>query len=449
MNLNFDKNFLPMIKVLREFKTAVKKEKRKQFKIAVEQNGGFITRYDIDIFDSENNEKREQNFKIVERIVKTLLWIAGGYKICVCGDECLFNRLIATYSRCGERAFDVEFMSVVYEREFEVVNVKEEDFPKESKPSEQMGGRFEGAKIGLDVGGSDIKICAVKEGEVLYSEEIIWHPKINSDYRYHYAEIRKAIKKALAKLPEARAIGVSSAGVCVDDKMMVSALFIKVPKKDFEMTKNIYVNIAKEFNLQLKVANDGDITALAGALEDKKTCVLGLAMGTSEAGGYINEKGGFNGWISELAFVPVDFSPLAMKDEWSGDIGCGVKYFSQDGVIKLADMAGIELKERLTPAEKLKVVQNMLEKGDERAQKIYEDVGTYLGWTLAYYAEFYKIKHVQLLGRVVSGRGGEIIAKKAREIICENFPSLLHIVIEMPDEHSRRVGQSIAASTIV
>ena len=32
-----------------------------------------------------------------------------------------------------------------------------------------------------------------------------------------------------------------------------------------------------------------------------------------------------------------------MEDEWSGDIGCGVKYFSQDGVIKLAPRAGIEL----------------------------------------------------------------------------------------------------------
>ena len=53
--------------------------------------------------------------------------------------------------------------------------------------------------------------------------------------------------------------------------------------------------------------------------------------------------------------MPVDASPDAMEDEWSGDIGCGVKYFSQDSVIKLAPRAGIELEEALSPAEKLKI----------------------------------------------------------------------------------------------
>ena len=103
--------------------------------------------------------------------------------------------------------------------------------------------------------------------------------------------------------------------------------------------------------------NDGDVSALAGAMSLGENNVLGIAMGTSEAVGYVDEKGNITGWLNELAFVPVDVNPDAMEDEWSGDIGCGVKYFSQDGVIKLAPRAGINLSESLSPAEKLKEVQ--------------------------------------------------------------------------------------------
>jgi predicted NBD/HSP70 family sugar kinase len=121
----------------------------------------------------------------------------------------------------------------------------------------------------------------------------------------------------------------------------------------------MYIKAAKEIgeDIPLVVANDGDVTALAGAMSLNDGCVLGIAMGTSEAAGYINKDGNLNGWLSELAFVPVDYNHGSMVDEWSGDYGCGVKYFSQDGVVKLAGFAGIEFDEGLTQAEKLKVVQ--------------------------------------------------------------------------------------------
>jgi predicted NBD/HSP70 family sugar kinase len=176
--------------------------------------------------------------------------------------------------------------------------------------------------------------------------------------------------------------------------------------------------------------------------------VLGIAMGTSEAVGYINKDGNLNGWLSELAFVPVDLNKDAMVDEWSGDYGCGVKYFSQDSVIKLAKPAGIELDENLSPAEKLKVVQNLMAENDPRARQIYETIGIYLGYTLPYYAEFYDIKYVLLLGRVTSGEGGNIMVEKAKEVLKTEFPEFAEIQLLMPDEKSRRVGQSIAAASL-
>ncbi|MDD3171947.1 MAG: ROK family protein, partial [Bacilli bacterium] len=176
--------------------------------------------------------------------------------------------------------------------------------------------------------------------------------------------------------------------------------------------------------------------------------VLGIAMGTSEAAGYVDETGKLKGWLNELAFVPVDLNKNAMVDEWSFDYGCGVKYFSQDGVIKLAKNAGIELEENLAPAQKLKIVQGLNENGDPRAKEIFENIGIYLGYTLAYYAHFYKIKHVLLLGRVVSGKGGNTILDVARSVLHSEFKELRYIDILMPDEKNRRVGQSIAAASL-
>ena len=230
---------------------------------------------------------------------------------------------------------------------------------------------------------------------------------------------------------------------------MVASLFLKVPKDDFNAhVKNMYIDIANEIGAPVEVANDGDVTALAGAIDIGDNGILGIAMGTSEAGGYINLEGRLNGWLSELAFVPVDFSKEAYRDEWSGDIGCGVKYFSQDGVIKLAEYAGFTFEEGLSPAEKLKVIQKLMAEDDQMARGIYEDIGTYLGYSIAYYSEFYDIKHLLLLGRVTSGKGGDIIMERAKSVLSENFPEYANISIEMPDENSRRVGQSIAAASL-
>ena len=266
---------------------------------------------------------------------------------------------------------------------------------------------------------------------------------------YQYNGILESMKTAASKMPRVDAIGVSSAGVYVDNKIMVASLFLKVPEDDFNKhVKTMYMDIAKVIGAPIEVANDGDVTALAGAMDLKDTAVLGIAMGTSEAVGYINREGCLEGWLNELAFAPVDFSTDAMVDEWSGDYGCGVKYFSQDSVIKLAENAGFKFDEGLSPAEKLKVIQKLMAEGDKMAEGIYECIGIYLGYTMAYYSEFYDIKHALLLGRVTSGKGGDVILKKAKEVIDSEYPEYSHIIMEMPDESNKRVGQSIAAASL-
>lgn len=443
----YDKDYKPMIVKLNEFKSDVAKAEHKTLKICVERNKGYNFVYNLDIFTAEN--KAEENYGVVERLIKTILWVAGGYKIYICGDKYVYEKIKADYSSNGARAFDVKFMSGVYETPFEVVYVDEKDFPEKKGCSLKVGGHLDGCRIGFDAGGSDRKVSAVIDGKVVYSEEVVWFPKINSDWHYQYDGIMESMKTAASKMPRVDAIGVSSAGVYVDNKIMVASLFLKVPEDDFEKhVKTMYTDIAKEIGAPIEVANDGDVTALAGAIDLNDTAVLGIAMGTSEAVGYINREGCLEGWLNELAFAPVDYNKDAMVDEWSGDYGCGVKYFSQDSVIKLAESAGFKFDEGLSPAEKLKVIQKLMADGNELAKNIYECIGIYLGYTIAYYSEFYDIKHALLLGRVTSGKGGDIILNKAKEVIAAEFPEYSTINLMMPDESNKRVGQSIAAASL-
>ncbi|MEG1996306.1 MAG: ROK family protein [Oscillospiraceae bacterium] len=439
-----DKTFVPMLAFNKEFlKTA-----KKPIAVAVERSGGLLSVYDT--FIHATKEMVEADNYYIDRLVKTLLWARGGYKVYICGDENTYNYIKNTYSADGARAFDFDFMERVYEKPFEVINVaKYEDKPIAHEKSKSIGKHLDGCRIGFDAGGSDRKVSAVIDGEAVYSEEVVWFPKITADPDYHFDGIVESFKTAAAHMPRVDAIGVSSAGVYIDNRTMVASLFLKVPQDRFNAkVKDIYIRAAKEIgDVPIEVVNDGDVTALAGAIDLDDVNVLGIAMGTSEAVGYVDKDGNITGWLNELAFAPVDAQKEAMIDEWSGDIGCGVKYFSQDAVIKLAKPAGIGLDEALSPAEKLKVVQALMANDDERAAKIFESIGIYLGYTLAYYAEFYDIKHILMLGRVMSGKGGDIILKKAKAVISDEYQNL-SMNIQTPDEKSRRVGQSVAAASL-
>lgn len=441
----FDPGFIPMEIFRRKFLETA----QKPIVIAVERNDGLVFRFDTKIHGT--SEMFEADCFYTERIVKFLLWSKGGYKVYVCGDKKVADHISNTYSPQGERSFDFKFMRKIYEKPFEVVFLPVEKAPDLNEISKPCGRNFDGYRIGFDAGGSDRKVSAVAFGEVLYSEEVVWSPKTNSDPQYHFNGILEAFKTAASKMPKVDAIGVSSAGVYVDNRTMAASLFIKVPEEKFEKeVKDIYIRAAEQIgDVPLAVANDGDVTALAGAMSLEDTNVLGIAMGTSQAGGFVDKKGNITGWLNELAFAPVDANPEAAKDEWSEDIGCGVKYFSQDGVIKLASAAGIKMDLTLPPAENLEKIQKLSDKNDERALNIFKDIGIYLGHSLAFYNNFYDIKHVLLLGRVMSGQGGNLIYKKAVEVLESEYPELFdNIQLHLPDEKIRRVGQSVAAASL-
>ena len=439
-----DPEFMPLAR----YNEAFLENATKPISIAVERADGQMAACHTKIHESA--DMKDANNYYIDRLVKTMLWLQGGFRVYVAGDKDVYEYLHATYNKGGAREFDWDFMANIFENDFEVVFC--EEVPETKDSPIKMGGHLEGCRIGFDAGGSDRKVSAVIDGETVFSEEVVWFPKTNDDPDYHYDGIVAAFKSAAAHMPRVDAVGISSAGIFINNRTMTASLFIKVPKDLYEeKVKDIYIRAVKDTfgDIPYAVANDGDVSALAGALSLKDNNVLGIAMGTSEAVGYVDENGCITGWLNELAFVPVDANPDAMIDEWAGDIGCGVKYFSQDSVIKLAPRAGIELDENASPAEKLKAVQALMNNDDPRAAKVYESIGCYLGHTLPYYYQTYGFRYVLLLGRVMSGKGGDLIVSKCQEVLNDEYADIADkFELTLPDEYFRRVGQSMAVASL-
>jgi len=448
--LSLDDNFCPAVLWNHAFLDEVHSSREGlPLAVGLERNDGGVSIFRTHIFPPEHN-LASTNLLYIERLVKTLLWLRGGHKLIIAGSDKIGKFIKEVYSYKGERAFDVNFMSKIYEKPFiiEIGNNKK-IYPTKEK-SIPLGGHLEGCRIGFDLGASDRKVSAVINGKAVFSEEVVWNPIIQTNPNYHYHEIMSMLQHAAAHMPRVDAIGGSSAGIYIKNRVMSASIFRGISPDLFEKrVKHIFLDIQKEWGVPLEIINDGDITALAGSMSLETNSVLGIAMGSSEAGGYINKDGNITGWLNELAFAPIDFNNEAPVDEWSGDRGCGVQYFSQVAIIRLAKKAGILFDEKQTPGEKLKFVQVLMSKGDNRTKKVFETIGCYLGYSIAHYADFYDIKHILILGRVTSGEGGHIILQKAEQVLKEEFPKLFeNISLHLPDESIRRVGQSIAAASL-
>jgi predicted NBD/HSP70 family sugar kinase len=418
-------------------------------RLALEQGGGNVSHFATEIFP-DTHPGAAGNLRQLERIVKSLLWSRGGFRLHVDGPPALAEKLAAHYRDEPTGKFDSNLVGErMFDHALEVVHTK--NLPSERRSAAALGRYLDGCRVGFDLGGSDRKVAAVIDGRVVFSDETVWDPYFQRDPQYHYDGIMDSLKKAAAHLPRVDAIGGSAAGIYRDNRVKVASLFRGVPPDLFEKrVKNLFLEIQAAWNnVPLEVVNDGEVTALAGSMSLGVNRILGISLGTSTAGGYVNAEGNITSWINELAFVPVDYNPTAPKDEWSGDYGCCVQYFSQQCVGRLLAPAGIEVDPKLTLPDKLKHVQKLMAEGDVRARRIYETIGTYLGYAVAQFADFYELENVLILGRVTSGSGGDVIMAGASEVLKAEFPELdgkIHFYT--PDEKEKRHGQAVAAASL-
>jgi predicted NBD/HSP70 family sugar kinase len=438
--------FQPAILFNRSYVAAAKKSGRAvPLVIGLERENKLLSRYETVVMP----EADATTLRYVERLVKFLLWAWGGGKLYVGGPKKIGEAIQKIYSPRGARKFDFDMMTAAYAKKFSVIVTTADKVPAAKESKIAAGGHLKGCRIGFDLGASDYKFSAVIDGAAVFTDEVPWDPKTQSNPEYHYHHVVSGLHRSAAYLPRVDAIGGSSAGIIVDNEIRVASLLRAIPKKDFPRAAKIFKRIQREWNVPVQVMNDGDVTALAGALSLGAKGMLGIAMGSSQAAGFMDRHGRIPGWLNELAFVPVDMNPDAAEDEWSKDKGTGVMYFSQQAVNKLLPAAKISLPEKMGLPERLKEVQSLMAKGDSRAAKIYETIGVYLGCALAQYAEFYDCESALILGRVTTGKGGDIVIEQAQEVLKKHFPEVAKkIEIRVPDEKSRRVGQAVAAASL-
>lgn len=447
-----DPEFLPAVVWRRDYETAAEAtDEARAVVIGLGRPDGTVFRRDLRVLP-HRGENIALNEKYVERLVKFLLWHQGGSRIFVGGHDELGRYISTLYAPGGRQAFDHDVMGRrMFLEPMTVTVCPSEDVPAASERDIPLGRNLDGCRIGFDLGGSDRKAAALMDGKVVFSEEIPWDPYFETDPMYHYEGIQDSLKRAAAKLPRVDAIGGSAAGDYVNNEVRVASLFRGLSEHDFEThARRIFYRVKEEWgNIPFEVANDGEVTALAGSMSLNDNAVLGLAMGTSTAVGYCNTDGHITEWLNELAFAPIDYRDNGPADEWSKDVGCGVQYFSQQGVARLAPRAGIELPDDMPFADRLVKVQELMAANDLRARRIYETIGTYFGYAIPLYAQFYEIRHLLLLGRVTSGEGGQIIVDGAMDVLRAQFPELADTVnITTPDEQLKRHGQAIAAASL-
>jgi predicted NBD/HSP70 family sugar kinase len=448
---DLDPGFVPSVLWNREYRKQVAiSGKDVKIIIALTRSIGTVSTFETAIFQHEG-EYKSVNVKYVERMVKSLLWTKGGYKVTIAGCDALAKDIAEIYSPTGARAFDYEFMGEkIYGKPMEIVSCSLEDAPKSHEIEVKLGGNTDGCRIGFDLGGSDRKCAAVIDGETVFTEEITWDPYFEKDPEYHKAGIRDSLKRAAEHMPRVDAIGGSAAGVYVNNQPRAASLFRGVDQSLWaEHVIPIFDEVQKEYNVPMQIANDGDVTALAGSMAMESNGVLGIALGTSTAVGYVNLNGNITDWLNELAFSPVDYRDNAPADEWSGDIGCGVQYFSQQAVARLALAAGFDFPADMPFPEQLVKVQEKMAEDDDKASRIYRTIGVYFGYGIAQYAEFYDIRLLLALGRVTSGKGGDLILEIAQDVLNEEFPEIAKdIDFRTPDEKFKRHGQAVIAASL-
>jgi predicted NBD/HSP70 family sugar kinase len=442
-----DPEFVPACLWNRAFREAAASCPR-PLALALERSDGSVSVFRTAVFQQDDALNR----RYAERLLKFLLWQKGGCRVTVAGDPAIAGYLRSVYSPAGTRAFDYEFMGErVYGRPMEILSAAYDAAPDERETTAPLGRHLDGYRIGFDLGASDRKCAAVADGKVVFSEEVPWSPSAQADPQYHYDGVHDSLRRAAAHLPRVDAIGGSAAGVYVNNEVRVGSLYRSVPRDLFDQRiRRLFFDLRDAWGgIPFDVVNDGEVTALAGSMALNDGAVLGVAFGSSLAAGYVTPQGAITSWLNELAFVPNDYSERGHVDEWSGDGGVGAQYFSQQAVGRLLAPAGIELPSAMPLPVKLEEVQKLAAAGDGRAMRIYDTIGVYFGYTIATYADFYDFRNLLVLGRVMTGVGGDRILEVGRQVLRDEFPELAErIRFHIPDETEKRHGQAIAAASL-
>ena len=238
-----DPGFLPLSKFVEAFRKSVG-ENGQLVKVAVERENGQIAAFDLRIHGTD--EMFPADLVYVERYLKTVLWGCGGFKIYIGGNDAIAAEIKKAYAIGGTREFDAVNMSQIYEKPFEVICTSLEQMPASRASLRVLVGTSTAAVSALMRAEATARYLQLSTAKLFGVRKWSGIPKTNADPDYHFQGIVAAMKSAAAKMPQVDAIGVSSAGIYVNNRTMLASLFLKVPKEAFDAkVKDIYVRSGK------------------------------------------------------------------------------------------------------------------------------------------------------------------------------------------------------------
>lgn len=413
-------------------------EANQEIEIVLSRGKGLVYPFSLRI-----NDDFEESYFHLKKVLFALLWTIGGSRFLFHCDSSFYSRFVGKIQKDEEVHASFKAIEKIYGEP--VSFFLTEEIPFKTIKTAKRTLLPSGCRVGLDLGGSDIKVMALQDGKVLYSSEILWSPKTARDPSYHDSFIRSALKEAASYLPRVDAVGVSTSGVVEEEDLIYPSLFTSCSEKDKkEGIRVLLKEISHELfpNATFSLINDGDASALGASFLYEKDSVLGLSLGTSLAGGYV--KNGFlYPYLNELSKVPVNFSSFAKRHYQLGIKGSASEYLSQKGIIALTEESGVELKGTLP--EKLLMVQVLAEQGNDEVLQAYRTFGKRLGSCVLYFSLFLDFSCVFLLGRVLSGKGGETLLESANEYLASKGSEL---TLFSADERFKRLGQAYVAACL-
>ena len=86
VDIPLDTGFRPIVLEIRRMQEEVEKSGGQDIVIGVERTNNAIFVYKTKIFKDDAGRDAD-NFKFIERLVKSILWVAGGFRIIIAGSE--------------------------------------------------------------------------------------------------------------------------------------------------------------------------------------------------------------------------------------------------------------------------------------------------------------------------------------------------------------------------
>lgn len=309
-------------------------------------------------------------------------------------------------------------------------------------------------RIGIDVGGTNVKIALVDEnGNIAYSNTVPTHAEMGKEYTIE--NIKQAIRDLMSesKVTNIEGIGFDFPGQ-IDYKNGVVILATNVPGW-------VNVPIAKiiedEFHVPVRIDNDVHCAALgelkygAGQGCDNFIC---MTVGTGIGSGIVLDgkliRGATN-VAGELGHIKLTMDKGELCG--CGDYGCLEAYASGPSIVKMAQeyiMGGKSTKYRemanggeITPY----IVSEAAKAGDPVANQIFKRTGEYIGFGLVSVVNLLNPERI-IIGGGVAG-AGDILFDPIRKVIKERAMKVAGSAVEIVPAKLGNNAGVIGASLLI